>query len=48
MMRSSMKLILSLAAATWIVAGVVTPPALPQESKAPPITALKATRLFDG
>src|SRR5437016_4863988 len=43
-----MKPILSLAAAAWLVAGVVTPPALPQESKAPPITALKAARLFDG
>jgi imidazolonepropionase-like amidohydrolase len=43
-----MRQILPLAAVAWAAAIVATPPALPQESKPPPIVALKAARLFDG
>jgi len=42
-----MRPILSFAAVAWLAAAV-TPSALTQESKALPITALKAARLFDG
>jgi imidazolonepropionase-like amidohydrolase len=42
-----MKLTLWFAAVAWITA-VVAPPALTQESKTLPVTALKAARLFDG
>ena len=42
-----MRSILSFATVAW-VAVVATPPALPQDSKAPPTIALKAARLFDG
>jgi imidazolonepropionase-like amidohydrolase len=43
-----MRLILSFAFVACVAAAVAIPPALPQESKAPPITALKAAWLFDG
>jgi imidazolonepropionase-like amidohydrolase len=43
-----MRLILSLAVVAWVAAALVTPPALPQESKGPPLIALKVARLFDG
>ena len=43
-----MRLILPLAAVAWAAAVVATPPALCRDSKAPPIVALKAARLFDG
>ena len=45
-----MKPMLSIAAAAWVASAVliVTPPALAQESKAPPVIAVKAARLFDG
>ena len=43
-----MRLILSFAAVTWLAAATAHPPALGQESRTPPITALKAARLFDG
>ena len=42
-----MRPILSFAAVAWFAAAV-TPSAVTQESKAHPITALKAARLFDG
>ena len=45
--RFLMRPILSFAAVAWLAAAV-TPSALTQESKAHPITALKAARLFDG
>ena len=43
-----MNLLRSLVAAAWVAAAVASPPALPQESKAPPLLAVKAARLFDG
>jgi imidazolonepropionase-like amidohydrolase len=43
-----MRLILPIAAVAWAATIVATPPALSQDSKAPPTIALKATRLFDG
>jgi imidazolonepropionase-like amidohydrolase len=43
-----MRRILPLAAVAWITTTIAIPPALPQDSKAPPTIALKAARLFDG
>ena len=43
-----MRPILPLAAVAWAATIVAIPPALSQDSKAPPAIALKAARLFDG
>jgi imidazolonepropionase-like amidohydrolase len=43
-----MRFIPPFAVVAWVAAGIVTPPALPQETKASPMIALKAARLFDG
>jgi imidazolonepropionase-like amidohydrolase len=47
MSRSSLPLTRPLVAVAWVVVAP-TPPALPQESTASPVIALKAARLFDG
>jgi imidazolonepropionase-like amidohydrolase len=43
-----MKSPLIISAAAWAALLIVTPPAPAQQAKAPPIVAVKATRLFDG